>query len=1060
MKTTSQAPSPSEFMRQLRPELYSDTAPRTVHQLNSETLSHHLETITERNQTHEFEVFCRKLCERTICPHLKPPTGPEGGGDSKADTETIPVSEEVEKLRYVVGQANGGRERWAFAFSAKQRWSDKARADVAGIVSTKRGYQKIFFITSRGARAKDRARIEDELSRKYGIQVTVLDRTWIIDEIVDKNRRDLAFNYLGVGHETSDDQLGPTDFSRKQQLAEIESELEDPTAFDGMPMHRATEALVAAKLSRGLEQPRTDVDGRFLRAIRLADDGGTQRQRLEARYEWLWTAFWWFDDIKALTAGYDQFESLALASEHAKNIEFLCNLTQLLFNAAIAQDWAPEKLHLQARVERLRARLSELAADAERPNNALQARASLLILSVNEAVVRGDAGKLSSLWREFSVVLEEAEGLGEFDATQLVEMIQLFGKVAGDDAGYRDLIDQTAEFVGKRTSEGEGALILLQRAQQLDFERNMEMIRLLGKAARRLSKNEYARSLIDALTLLALAYRSAGLLWAARAACTSALASLFIEADEAGHVPAVVFPTLMLGAWISVELKHMPEALDTVRVARGCLSSLPFDEPSSSRAVERLREFDMVLACQILNLQAKDLGQLCAMPDILGGLGLVSTRSALLFVLGYEELLRSEGWIPAEESPDEVSRLFNRFAGQPAADALWRPAVFNGNDEQTFSTSVLGVRVDVVHATTDTSITVSEAVVGVVEALFATAFEVDAVGLTELFSVRIEEAGIAKYEVALDADRASLVIRWPAGVLPSPSSSYSDFLDMLLEVASLIFVATCRAKDMEQALSRLFKNDAAMDRVAMVGSLGLSRSRIFGGVSRLAEWEEHSPKRYELLSTRPRIDRQASEPKAGERSTSSDDVQSSSGRPTVNDHRRIVVRSVIDANLWDRAKWSGALYGDMGPGAPPLLALMFRDREAAERIFVRWRERFGQVDEEEEIYVGIVRRFSAEHPAHYGMVVTSRLPPDEERLATVASRTLTMEPADDVNLMRFIEWYERAGAYLLVPAVWTGAGRPEFLRDNFLLKRTLSVKNAVDVAPGDMEAMFLRLKGY
>ena len=134
--------APSTFMRQLRPEYYSDTADRTTYQLDAPTLEYHLDTITARNQTHEFEIFCRKLCERTICPNLKPATGPEGGGDSKADTETIPIADEIATFFYV-GEPNAGRERWAFAFSAKKKWTEKVRSDVDGIVATQRGYQKI-----------------------------------------------------------------------------------------------------------------------------------------------------------------------------------------------------------------------------------------------------------------------------------------------------------------------------------------------------------------------------------------------------------------------------------------------------------------------------------------------------------------------------------------------------------------------------------------------------------------------------------------------------------------------------------------------------------------------------------------------------------------------------------------------------------------------------------------------------------------------------------------------------------------------------------------------------
>lgn len=1054
-KPMGEGPKPSEYMRQLRPELYSDSTSRTSHRLKPEILSHYLDTITERNQTHDFEIFCRKLCERTICPNLRPATGPEGGGDSKADTETIPVADEIAKLQYVVGQANGGRERWAFAFSAKQKWAEKARSDVEGIVTTRRGYHKIFFVTSRAARAKDRARVEDELSREHGVQVTILDRAWIIDEVIDKNRRDLAFNYLGIGEEATESELGPEDYSRTQQLADIERELDDSTAFEGMAMHLATEALVAAKLSRSLGLPRTDIDGRFLRAVRVADDGGTRRQKLEARYEWLWTAFWWFDDIDAVVAGYDQFESEVIEDDNAKNLELLCNLAQLLFNAVFRNGWPREKVQLDARIARLKARLEQLANEAGRPNNALQARTSLLIVRVNEAMVNDAAADLSSLWPEFSDVLLKAEGLGEFEGARLVKMIQVFGEVAGNDRGYRDLVDQASEFVGNRTSKGEGAMILLRRAKQLaDAGQSMEMIRLLGKAGRRLSKKEYAEEFIEAMSLLAIAYRSAGLLWAARASFTTALASLFIEGDESGSVPATVFPTLMVGAWIAVELKHFPEALEAIQIARGCLSSIPFSDESVKAAQERLRDFDGVLACQIINLGETDLEELREVPDILEGLQLFVSRATLLYALGHEDLLRSDGSIPAEESASDTAKLFQTLADQPAANAVWRPPVLNAGSRQTFSTSVLGVRVDVVHETTDTSITLAEAAVGVIEALFATAYEIQAAAHIERFRVRIVEADVARYEVSIDADRTGLTVQWPRSLVPRPASSYDEYHDMLLEVAFAVFSSTCHVNNPKEALPRLFDKDAAIDRVAMVGSVCLSRARIFGGVSRLAAWDRHSPERYDVLPTKPRIVRSATAMRRGE--SQKDDEEGSSDCPTVHDHRDMRVRSVIDVHLWDRAKWIGAAYGDVGPHAPPWFGLMFTDGEAGKSVFERWRERFGDVDVDEEIYIGIVRKISEEHPTHYGVIVTSNVQNDKG-LSMVASRTNIMHPSDDVNLSHFLTAYRRSGAYLLMPAIYSGSGAPSFLRELALMKRTLSVKDAVDVTAADIESAHLKL---
>jgi hypothetical protein len=529
-------------MRQLRPEYYSDTADRTTYQLDAPTLEYHLDTITARNQTHEFEIFCRKLCERTICPNLKPATGPEGGGDSKADTETIPIADEIATLFYV-GEPNAGRERWAFAFSAKRKWTGKVRSDVAGIVATHRRYQKIYCITARFARAKDRSRLEDELTKQHGANVIILDRTWIVEQVIDGDRKDLAFNYLGVGQEIADTRrLGPSDYSRAQQLDDIERLLSDPQAFAGMKLQRVTEALVAAKLSRNLERPRTETDGRFARAIRLAEAEGTYRQRLEANYELIWTGFWWFDDISLLNTSYDTFETLALETDHARNLEFLCNLAQLLFNAVIHGHLTADEAKLAERIARLNHRLDVMAKDAKRPNNALEARTSLLVIRVNQALIDRDPAALAALWPKFSEVLEQAKGLGEFPADRLIQMIEVFGNVAANDPGYANLVDQLSAFVSERTSEAQGALVLLKRAQQLGFEDRFEMIRLLGRAGHQLTKKEYTGSLIEAMQLLSLAYRSAGLLWAARASCIFAIASIFIECSAGSRSSFGIYP--------------------------------------------------------------------------------------------------------------------------------------------------------------------------------------------------------------------------------------------------------------------------------------------------------------------------------------------------------------------------------------------------------------------------------------------------------------------------------------------------------------------------------------
>lgn len=127
-----QAYKPSDNLRERRPENYSDSIATEEPQITKDILEYHLETLTNRSQEKEFEHFARLIAEKELCPNLLPQTGPTGGGDSKVDSETYPVAEEI-SLRWYQGEA-GGKERWAFAMSARKKWRDKAKSDVMKIV--------------------------------------------------------------------------------------------------------------------------------------------------------------------------------------------------------------------------------------------------------------------------------------------------------------------------------------------------------------------------------------------------------------------------------------------------------------------------------------------------------------------------------------------------------------------------------------------------------------------------------------------------------------------------------------------------------------------------------------------------------------------------------------------------------------------------------------------------------------------------------------------------------------------------------------------------------------
>jgi hypothetical protein len=150
-------------MRARRPDLFSDSSTREEVQLSRDVFDHHLEVLTSKKQEIDFEHFCRRLAEQELCPNLVPQTGPTGGGDSKADSETYPVSELISMRWYQGSPSLSQHERWAFAFSAKRDWQTKMRSDVEKIALTGRGYALIYFVTNQYVKDKTRSHLEDQL---------------------------------------------------------------------------------------------------------------------------------------------------------------------------------------------------------------------------------------------------------------------------------------------------------------------------------------------------------------------------------------------------------------------------------------------------------------------------------------------------------------------------------------------------------------------------------------------------------------------------------------------------------------------------------------------------------------------------------------------------------------------------------------------------------------------------------------------------------------------------------------------------------------------------------
>jgi hypothetical protein len=435
----------------------------------------------------------------------------------------------------------------AFAFSAEKEWRPKVRSDVRGLVETGRTYKRIYFITNQYVPAKQSADVQDDLEKAHGIAVTILDKTWLLDRVINDDGIDIAVDTLGATGAVQKvlKILGPRDYERQQELDEIEARLSLGGEYPGTPHALVEEAHRAAILTRNLERPRYEVDGKFQRAVRLAKKQGDSKQHLGVVYDHAWTANFWFDDFDELTSLYDEVEKLAIDSDSADDIERITNLLPQLQSAVAYGQLAPSEARLDERLARVRSALEIIGRDTARPNNAYHAQSLALLLRLTEAGTTGrDPAVFDSLWAEFEELIKKAEGLATFPFEPIADALTEIGGAINSPA-FDHLYEVLTDALVTRRSEGEAAKRNSQRGfQKLKMELPYEAIRWFGRAVGLLTKHEYQGELIQALTGSSFAYEKTGLHWAARNYAVAAASQEFQTFRRTGSLDEVNPATL------------------------------------------------------------------------------------------------------------------------------------------------------------------------------------------------------------------------------------------------------------------------------------------------------------------------------------------------------------------------------------------------------------------------------------------------------------------------------------------------------------------------------------
>ena len=1061
--------SPREFLSTRHPEDFSDSIEKQESLLDRSQLEYHLFTLTSRNQEAEFASFAQKLAERTICPNLRPQTGPVGGGDSKADSETYPVSDSLSLTWYEGIGREASSERWAFAFSAKKEWRSKAQSDIAKIALTGRGYSKAFYVTNQYVPDRTRAEVEDNLAKKHEpLDVRILDLSWILDRIFAEKLETLAISELGLENSTrAEVQMGPIDAQREKELEEIEARIKMAPGQNRLGLEFAKDCINAAKLSRSLGHSRTTVDGRFQRAHRVLESHGTSHQRLVSAYQWAWTMFWWFEDYPSFAKLYATVENHAKDTENVYELELLSNLWYLMHG--IVDHGAMESNEFKERTYALDSELERLSQERSRPSTALQARSLQLMMKLLISMPEVD-----DVLRDLRQVVLESEGLIGFPLEPLVEILLKFGAYLTDRQSYQELFDTILEVSKTREGEVAAARIQLRRGiQQLSASRPYDAIVTLGLALPYLYKNETEHDLARALYLCSHAYEQAGLLWAARG---TLLNSASIAMNDLWTYSRVTPPQVMCSTkmkYLELKLGRLPHVLEWHEI--NSLVRQAFIDTDTDLAPDHEDEplFDACLGILMLKSDLWSLSRLSFLPDVLEELGLFCSHAALRFALGDEDQTWKELTEIAEPEDDDIDSFFGRLQHQPAADGLPdRPALYD-EAKVSLESNLLGCHIQLESENASPCIEVAESALAALESLMATGFRDGIFPREPTLTGSVRKSDFLDALFGFDIEdrhgRPHLEIRCSDFTSHSMSVEAQDEArnklgEMLVAVLTRVFVL----KNPEDTVTKLLRDEGGLERAVNFTSSFVVQGNVLGSSPRtkISNWKKGNERIYPLRRSQvwDASDRRSELTEAKE--TRRSEFKADKGEPPAElfdtqtiKHTDIRSVSLIRETLWNRVGWSGmAYFTTINDEAAPVLALMFRDEEAARQIFKEWRQELGIQDEGDKLRVSIIRGIDQDSPFNYRIVIGTNLPAvsagPSVRYTNVISRMNTMTPSSDENLGRFLEAFRKSGRYVLAYALGGYNARlPRPIFDDAIGKRHLQVREAWEIGRHDLDSV-------
>lgn len=1044
--------TPSEFYRLRRPEYFSDS--ETIYDivLPKEQLAFELSQITTNQKQDEFENLCRKLAEKTISPNLIPQVGPTGGGDGKTDSETYPVSDSISNRWFIPEHGWEKDEKWAFAISAKSTWKSKAEADIKKIIGTKREYTRIYFITNQTPSSKKKKEAQDEFIEKYGLDIVILDGTWILEKVYDNNLLDIVIDSLNMSNVLKNKQtyVGENDASRLKKLKELEENIQNPKRYFEYDFQLVEDALESAILSRKLEKPRDEIEGKFDRAIRFCKKLNSDKQWIRIHYQRAWTYLYYYDDYSAFIEEYKELKKFISEDSSISELELYVNLYNSLKGACAANcNLADFMIDLSKERDDLYSILDKFTNKENKPCTSLIAKFYKAFEGLMNTVILEKSPE--NYLKEISSHFIESKGLIDFPFESFKTMIEEIGLLFPTIKEFDKLIDTIASIDEKRTSELTAGQTFLRRAgQKFVAKQYKDSIIYFGKSVLKLAKEESNDGLYLALKGLGHAYQEIGLLWASNNCFISASSIAFKSWYEKGVLDNRVYDCAKHLSINEQIIGRVPNFLAWHELFNVISNQVEAGEEDDE--IPSIELLDAFLSVRVLNTNERFDNLFSHMPDVLEEQSLWLSQNAVLFKLGYTDLILKDYEKANIKSEADLSNHFELIANQPFRNQMLYETNFMDGNEVKIVSNVLGCKFTYTFEKDLELLFAAETFAAFFESFLATSLK-DMFPNTEEIRIKLIK-NIEQELFQFTSNGKSNEYEISINKFSYNRDKFESLWEKLIAFFSHILATNFFIKNPYELLENLFKEEEINERLGFVFEHRNFTVNVLGDNAKLffSDWiKSDKSKEYPSKRTSPiKFTLKEKEQK--------DKPKTLDFEETKHTERKVI--SIIDDKLWNEAKWKG-----FGPFYHPQIGfglfLGFENGVPGKAIFDDWINRFGKEDKNELIKITIVKGTNRNNPFWYRVHITSNIEKEflkhKERYFGVTARFHEMTPNNSNNLKIIEDALKTTKKFLFCPALISADGskiEPYF--DKSIIKKDIKIKNAWEIGLHDIESSVIK----